>query len=110
MIEYLLLILAIENLSDILVKVDLLQGCRDWFKKNFPKIGKLAECKYCQMFWMSLFCFCVAMPPSCLILALSAHRLATLVSEFYDRYMNQAPLNVYVQQATVSQEADSLQK
>lgn len=97
MFQFMLAVLAIENTADILSGVDLLQGARQWFSSEFPKIGKLATCKYCQMLWLSLMFFCVWMPPACLLTALAAHRLATLASEFYDRYLNRAPLSVYVQ-------------
>jgi len=135
MFELMIIVLAIENIADILTNHDLFISIREWFERIFKKIGekmdfilrrvpflkrllqragrifnKLTTCKYCQMFWLSLIFFCLWMPPSNLMLAFAAHRIATLVSEFYDRYLNRAPISVFVQQPTVAEESDSLQK
>jgi len=48
-----LVALAIENATDILTTVDLLEKQRKWFRNRFPRIGKLATCSYCQTFWLS---------------------------------------------------------
>lgn len=106
MIGLIITILAIENLSDILTTVEWLEGARAWYKKAFPKLERLAGCKYCQMFWMCLIFFCLWMPPACLLIALAAHRLATLFSEFCDRYLGRAPTHLFVQQATSAPESD----
>jgi hypothetical protein len=45
--------MAIENLTDILTTVDLLEKQREWFRNKFPKISKLATCSYCQTWWLS---------------------------------------------------------
>jgi len=45
--------LAIENLTDILTTVDLLEKQREWFRNKFPRIAKLATCAYCQTWWLS---------------------------------------------------------
>jgi hypothetical protein len=49
----LLVAIAIENITDILTTVDLLEKKREWFRNKFPKIGKLATCNYCQTWWLS---------------------------------------------------------
>jgi hypothetical protein len=48
-----LIALAIENLTDILTTVDLLEKQREWFRNKFPKVAKLATCNYCQTWWLS---------------------------------------------------------
>jgi hypothetical protein len=50
---FVLFSMAISNLSDILTTVDLLVKPRDWFALTFPRLGKIATCKYCQSWWMS---------------------------------------------------------
>ena len=98
MFEFILLALAIENLSDILVNVDIawMEKTRAWFEK-VPYIGKLARCRYCQMLWLAVL-FCLVVPPVWMVMALALHRVGQLISEFYERYLNRAPLNIYVQQ------------
>lgn len=109
MFEFILIIIAIENIADILTSVDLLDGARTWYKKAFPKLERLATCKYCQMFWLCLLFFCVWTPPTSLIMALAGHRLATLFSEFCERYLNRAPTHLFVQ-TTAAAESGSSQK
>lgn len=93
-----LMALAIENMADILTTNDLLEPYREFFA-NWPVIGKLSTCKYCQMFWLSVLCFGFWMPPSWVFFILAVHRTSFLISEFYDRYVNRAPLHLYMQQA-----------
>ena len=95
MITLLLYVLAIENFSDILVNVDLLEFFRAWFESKIPKVGKIVRCKYCQIFWMALAVSYFTVP-FWLIYALAMHRLAFIFSEFAERYINQAPWNVFV--------------
>lgn len=112
MLTFILTVLAIDNLADILTNVDLLEWLRLWIEKNFPKAGKIARCKYCQMFWLALACALFA-PPAWLIYCLALHRVAQFSSELYDRYINRAPMHLYIQQATTqnpAQESESLQK
>jgi hypothetical protein len=45
--------MAISNLSEMLTMIDLFERPRNWFFEKFPRIGKLAICKYCQSWWMS---------------------------------------------------------
>jgi len=112
---FLLMCLAINNLTDILVNVDLLHGCRTCFQNKFPKLGKIVICKYCQSFWLSgigtaIFLFLGREPDviTCLtwiVLWLSAHRIIQIIDIFYDiaseyheRYIQRAilPLNANV--------------
>jgi hypothetical protein len=100
-----LLPFAIENAADILATVDLLDGFREWFKFKFRKIGKVVECKYCLGFWLSgvagvtlvAFGFCAAIQVA--ILWLGLHRVVTLLDEFTERYMNRAPLSVFLSES-----------
>jgi hypothetical protein len=48
-----LLAMAISNLSDMLTMADLFERPREWFFTTFPRVGKLAICKYCQSWWMA---------------------------------------------------------
>jgi hypothetical protein len=50
--------MAIGNLSDMLTMVDFLERPRAWTFSTFPRLGKIAVCKYCQSWWMS----CIASP------------------------------------------------
>ena len=109
MFEFVIAIIAIENIADILTGVDLLETWRQRFETLLPKLGRLARCKYCQMFWLSLIFFCLCTPPACVLLALAAHRISTLLSEFCDRYLNRAPTHLFVQ-TTNALESESLQK
>lgn len=109
MIEFVLVIIAVENIADILTTVELLERPRAWYKKTFPKVERLATCKKCQMLWLSLLFFCFWMPPLSLVTALAAHRLGTLFSEFCDRYLNRAPSHLFVQTMAAAAD-DPLQK
>ena len=107
---YLLGILAVEDAARILTTVDLLERPRNWFQSKFPKIGKLATCRLCQSFWMSLafglaypvgpfllvFPEALALPAKVLLIWLSSHGLATLWAEGVDRYLNRAPDSKFV--------------
>jgi len=97
MFELFLLVIAIENLADIFTNVEWLESARVWFETNAGPFWKLARCKYCQMFWLSLICATVAVP-AWIIMTLAIHRLAFIFSEFSDRYINGAPLHLFVQQ------------
>jgi protein tyrosine phosphatase (PTP) superfamily phosphohydrolase (DUF442 family) len=63
-------------------------------------LAKLAECRYCQMFWMLLGLSVViniyGMPKwlGVIVFLLAAHRIAQFFWEFFDRYMNRAPMEV----------------
>ena len=53
---YFIMTLAIERLVEITVTADL--GCLDKMRQNwmrwFPRLATLAECKYCQSFWVAM--------------------------------------------------------
>lgn len=107
MFEFFLLVLAIENMADICTYSDILEPVRIWIETTFPKIGKLVRCKYCKMFWFALL-FSLVAAPSWLISCFALHRVAFLVSEFYERYINRAPYHLYVQQAPQSKDAQGV--
>jgi hypothetical protein len=102
-----LTVLAVENLSHILTTVDLLEPIRCWLQARLGKLGKLATCGYCQSFWLSIAAayFLINDPlpfaVKWIVVALAAHRAANFISEFMERYMNRAPLNIF---ATVRKE------
>ena len=108
---FLLMCLAINNLTDILVHVDLLNGIRTWFQNKFPRLGKIVICKYCQSFWLSgigtfffLFLGKSIDVVTCLIwiaLWLSAHRIIQIIDifcdiayEYHERFMQRASLPI----------------
>ena len=97
---FLLSVLAVDNLSHILTSVDLFERFRKWVQDNF-KFGKLAVCAYCQSFWLSipvafwLISGDLPLIAKWVIVALAMHRLANFVSEFGERYLNRAPINVF---------------
>ncbi len=102
-----LVALAIENLTDILVTVDFLEGWRAKFEAMFPRIGRLARCKYCQSFWLSGVA-ALLLPPievagGLVVLWFAIHLLAHFARvaheashEFLERYLNRAPTRVEV--------------
>lgn len=103
----LLTALAIENLTDMLVTVDLLESWRLRFEAAFPTIGKIAKCKYCQSFWLSgLAAFALPaldMTGGFFIVWFSLHLMVHVARvvheashEFLERYLNRAPLRVEV--------------
>jgi hypothetical protein len=115
MLTLILTVLAVENLAEIFVtKIDL-QKCIDWlllpswpnlanfcnemrsgFWDAFPLLNKLAGCKFCEMFWLTGLFLLLPMP---LLVTtwLAIHRLAQFLSEFLERYLNRAPLSVFIQ-------------
>jgi len=101
--------LAIDNLTDILTSVDLLERPRLWFQLAFPRLGKIAVCAYCQSWWLCIPTSVVLVTVPGLvavqvaIVALAMHRMTQASSEFFDRYRGRAPLNVF---ATVVQPKD----
>lgn len=111
---FVLLVLAIDNITDIVSTVDLLAPAREWFKAKFPKFGKIAECRYCQSLWLSAIAtgFCPVAYPALshyfgdtaviwligwLASWFATHRTIQFTREFMDRYLNRAPLNVFLQ-------------
>lgn len=93
MIYWMLLALAVENAADMLTGLDLFEPGRVWFENSVPRFSKLARCKYCQTFW--LFGLCVLLlPPFWLVAWFAGHRIIQLISEFYDRYLNRAPITI----------------
>ena len=93
--------LAIDDLTDILTSVDLLERPRLWFQLAFPRLGKIAVCAYCQSGWLSIptAVFLVMFPclvaAQVVIVALATHRVVQFLTEFFERYKGRAPLNVF---------------
>jgi hypothetical protein len=93
--------LAIDNLTDILTTVDLLEKPRLWFQVFFPRLRKLAACAYCQAWWLCIptsiivVMFPELKAPQVIIVAFAMHRMIQASSEFFDRYRGRAPLNVF---------------
>lgn len=94
-VELILIALAVENLADILVNIDLLENTRARFEVTFPKFKKLARCKYCQMFWLSAIYFSLGVP-ILVVNCFAVHRIAQFFNEFFRRYLNDAPINIFV--------------
>jgi hypothetical protein len=102
-LNMLLFVLAIENLTDMMVNLEFLEKHRLWFESSFPTIGKLARCKYCQSFWLSAAAAWM-LPTECFLATwLAVHLLVQLARvvheaslEFSDRYLNRAPIRVEV--------------
>lgn len=92
MMSFILLILAIENLADMLTGLEHLEWARKLLDK-VPFFGNIGRCKYCQSFWLIGLTLCVAVP-QWLVMWFGIHRIVTLVSEFFDRYLNRAPLTI----------------
>lgn len=117
---YILGVLAVENLATLLSTVDLLDRPRKWLNNKSPVAGKLASCRLCQSFWLSLaFSLAYPMGPfvdffgerygaiaGTLLVWLSAHGLAVMWAEFRDRYLNRAPDTKFVR-AVVKMEHES---
>ena len=98
MLNLILLVLAIENLANILSTVDLLEPARTCFETKFPKMGKLARCAYCQAFWIALLA-CTLGLPNWFVMTLAIHRLCVFLTEFSERYLGRAPLSIFVRQS-----------
>lgn len=120
MLTLILTVLAVENLAEILLTKVSLKECLAWFGKSYPKtaaffeelragfwdafptLKKMSECKYCLSWWIALFVsYWIVCPPMPLMIqwpitALAIHRLITLLAEFFDRYLNRAPLSVWM--------------
>lgn len=94
MLSMILLVLAVDNVSDMLTNLDLLEWARNILDK-VPFFGKIGRCKYCQSFWLLGIAMCpwIAVP-SWAIFWLAMHRIVQFVGEFYDRYLNRAPLTI----------------
>ena len=71
-------------------------------ERKIPRLAKLSECKYCLGFWisgatalvLSTLGLCVVLKVA--ILWLGLHRVATFLDEFMERYLNRAPLSVFL--------------
>jgi len=102
---YLLGVVSIENLARKMTTVDLLERPRNWFKAAFPRLGKLATCRLCQGFWMSmmfgiiypvgpfmeLFNGWAAWAVKVPLIWLSVNGFVDILAEAVDRYLNRAP-------------------
>lgn len=99
---FVLMCIAINHFTDILVNVDLLQTCRECFEKTFPKLAKLATCMFCQSFWLlgiSSCAFCIWNYNLTLfafllwpVLWFSGHKGIQLLNEMSERYMTRTVL------------------
>lgn len=94
MMHMILLVLAIENLADMLTNLEYLEWARKLMDK-IPFFGKIARCKYCQSFWLVGLTLCPAIAiPQWAVMWLGLHRIVTLAAEFFDRYLNRAPITI----------------
>jgi hypothetical protein len=96
--SFFMLVLAAENLADMLTTLDLFATPRRLFqegcsKLRIPEMGKLAECRFCQVFWICLALLLLGLP-SLPIACLAAHRACQFLSEFSERYFNRWPVTV----------------
>lgn len=99
---FLLMCIAINNLTDILSNVDLLHGCRTWFQHKFPRLGKIATCQYCQSFWLSGIGTFIFLENQLnvyniliwIVLWFSAHRIIQVINEFCERFLSRTSLPV----------------
>jgi len=119
LIWFLLAALAVDDLTHILVKklpgIDLpvvrwVGDAIRWFQGAFPRLGKIAECPYCQSWWLSApvayFLVLDGWPWARFVIAwLALHRLAQFFHEFYDRYQNGAPITLYAMTRDVTEPA-----
>lgn len=111
MFEFILLFtmvaLAISNLTDVLANSEPLGWFRTRFQAFFPALAKLATCRLCQSFWICCIIawfapdvkwLSVPLPFVCkwLVTWFSLHYVVVVLNEFQERYVNQAPMNVYV--------------
>jgi hypothetical protein len=106
LLTMLLLALAIENITDILVNLDLFEPLRVKFETMFPRIGKLARCKFCQSLWLSGIATATTVQLEGVLLLASwpaLHLLTHFVRvahesshEFLERYLNRAPTKIYI--------------
>jgi hypothetical protein len=116
---FVLFVLAIDNITDIVSTVELLKPMREKFKAKFPGFAKLAECRYCQSFWLSglvsavcplafpimskLFGDSIVIWVTAWVVSWFAiHRAAQFTREFMDRYLNRAPMSLFIQTAQES--------
>lgn len=103
--------LAIDNATDILTTVDLLEPLRTRFDAAYPRFSKIGRCKFCMSFWLSglaglAFPFLgMSFVLGWIITWFSLHRATQalddvyrLMFEFKNRYINYAPINVRVTQ------------
>lgn len=115
-LAYFMLAFAIERLTEVTTHLDLLEGMRSRIKRMFPRIGILAECKFCQTFWLSMVAgWTMSFPViSCLfpdpivgyvaksmVLWFSCWGLALVMDEYMDRYLNRAPLDVVMKKIDI---------
>jgi hypothetical protein len=102
-VAFLILVVAIEHLTDILVNVDLLEVLRSEFESGFPTFAKLARCRFCQAFWLSGLA-CLVSPGllglsgdvflrgvDVLLSWLVMHKAVVLLTEVNDRFLGRAP-------------------
>ena len=91
--------LAVSDAIAILAVFEIRKKIEIWLEKHWPRMAKLASCEFCQMFWLcgflSLWGFNPPFAVKWIVLWLAMHRLAMLVNEFCERYLNRAPLSVF---------------
>jgi len=92
MLYLIICVLAIENMADMLSSLDLLEPARVWFETKFPKLWRLARCKYCQAFWLTGIVLLLPIPIF-MLTWFAIHRAAIGISEFFDRFLN-APITI----------------
>jgi len=109
---FLLSVLAIDNLTNILTTVDLLEWPRIKFQLMFPRLGKLATCHYCQAFWLSgpaaYFLLYGPAEFKIIVLWLALHRLVQLSTEFHERYLGRAPQSLFITTRSETKESNQL--
>lgn len=100
LIAFIMLILAVEAVTEIIVASEAFTPFREKSFAIHPKLGTLFSCGYCLSVWVATFFLSFMTIPgltcypivSGLIVVFAVHRLSGIWHEFISRWLNRAPI------------------
>lgn len=104
MIEFLLLIIFVEAMTEILTSSVILEKPRILLSSMCPLFGELIHCGYCTSVWVSAIAVALTPLPAIfsvywvnfMVTTFVVHRLSNILHELFSKWLNRRPLSFAV--------------
>ena len=119
MIDLLLIIIAVEAITEIIIDGDIFIKPRNWLAKLNPGfLGKLLGCGYCLSVWIAIpFGIIYSIYPNTIyykvmmitVLIFIIHRLSNIIHDLFKRWFLRQPLVLHLLKQKVKVPSEGLQ-